>query len=232
MIDDTISRSVPTTSLADQAREVLAESIRNRQLRPGQVLSEANIAKSLGMSRTPIREALAQLEQDGYVTTKPGVGTMVAELTLADVNEICEASDALDSKLAAWAAERAPDHVLEALRSCVEMMVAMAREGDRLNWATADAQFHELLAEASGNSTAAKIARTLRGRLRRLSLSSATRPERLVACTDEHVAVAEAVCDRRPEEATARMHAHLLARKSSIVEMLERHVVPVVGERF
>ncbi|MCI0679247.1 MAG: GntR family transcriptional regulator [Actinobacteria bacterium] len=219
-------------SLTDQAREEIATAIRERQLRPGQILSEGALASSLGMSRTPIREALGQLEQEGYVVVIPGVGTQVAELTLAEVIEICETLDALDTQIAGWAAERGSDEALTAIGKASEAMASLADEGDRLTWATADSQFHEFFAVAAGNTTAARTVKTLRGRLRRISIGSATRPERLVACTDEHVKVASAVLARHPEEARALMHAHLLAMRASIIDMLERQVIPVIGERF
>ncbi len=224
--------SVPAASLADQAHAALGEAIRTRQLAPGELLSEGKLAQRLGMSRTPVREALRRLEQEGLVVTRAGVGTLVGELTMVDIHEICETLAALDTAVAGWAAERGSDDVLASLLVCARTMEAAAQARDRTSWGTADNRFHELLTEAAANRTVRAIVTTLRGRLRRISLNSATRQDRLLACTEEHLRVAEAIAARQPEEARARMRAHLQAMRHSIVSMLEQYVVPVVGERF
>ena len=90
----------------------------------------------------------------------------------------------------------------------------------------------ELLGIAADNDIARQFIANLRGRLRRLTANSATRPERLVICTEEHLAVMRAVVGREPDRARDFMRAHISMMRQSVVHVLEQHVIPVLGERF
>jgi len=221
-----------TLSLGEVAHQAIAETIRTRRYRPGELLSENRIAQELGMSRTPVREALLLLEREGWIETRPGVGTVVMELTLPIVQKICDNLEVLDSEMAAWAAIRGSDEALDELKACAQTMQAMAENANRQAWLVADTRFHELLGIAADNDIARRFIANLRGRLRRLTANSATRPERLIICTEEHLGVMRAVVDREPDRARELMREHIRMMRRSVVDMLERHVIPVLGERF
>lgn len=219
-------------SLADVAHQAITETIRTRRYRPGELLSENRIAQELGMSRTPVREALLLLEKEGWIETRPGVGTVVMELTLPIVQKICDNLEVLDPEMAAWAAVRGSKENHEELKACAQTMQAMAENANRQAWLVADTRFHELLGTAADNDIARQYIANLRGRLRRLTANSATRPERLVTCTSEHVNVMYAIVGREPDRARELMREHIRMMRRSVVGMLEQHVIPVLGDRF
>mgnify|MGYP003604270036 CR=1 FL=1 len=96
--------------------ETLRDAIRKGILRPGERLMEIQLAEELGVSRTPVREAIRKLELEGYVIMMPRRGTYVANLSIRDVNEVFEIRTSLDSLASGLAAERITDEELESLQ--------------------------------------------------------------------------------------------------------------------
>ena len=96
--------------------ETLRDAIRKGTLKPGERLMEIQLAEELGVSRTPVREAIRKLELEGYVIMMPRRGTYVANLSIRDVNEVFEIRTSLDSLASGLAAERITDEELERLQ--------------------------------------------------------------------------------------------------------------------
>ena len=96
--------------------ETLRDAIRKGVLKPGERLMEIQLAEELGVSRTPVREAIRKLELEGYVIMMPRRGTYVANLSIRDVNEVFEIRTSLDSLASGLAAERITDEELERLQ--------------------------------------------------------------------------------------------------------------------
>ena len=96
--------------------ETLRDAIRKGKLKPGERLMESQLAEDLGVSRTPVREAIRKLELEGYVIMMPRRGTYVANLSIRDVNEVFEIRTSLDSLASGLAAERITDEELERLQ--------------------------------------------------------------------------------------------------------------------
>jgi DNA-binding GntR family transcriptional regulator len=121
------------------------------ELTLGEVLSEEGLATKLGVSRTPVREALNMLQFQGLVTVVPQKGTFVFCPTIQDVTDLCELRVTLELKAAAFAIARAPKATLIDLRMAVEAMSEAQAKGDTHAYARADNQFHGAFISHSGN---------------------------------------------------------------------------------
>src|SRR5215211_7324757 len=93
-------------SLTEKAYQAISSAISRLDLKPGESLTQDRLAKWLSISRTPVREALRRLEQDGIITTAPGRGLIVTELTIKDAEELLEMLALLDTQAACLAAQR------------------------------------------------------------------------------------------------------------------------------
>ena len=102
--------------LRDVVCETLRDAVRNGILKPGERLMEIQLAEELGVSRTPVREAIRRLELEGYVIMMPRRGTYVANLSIRDINEVFEIRTSLESLSSGLAAERITDEELERLQ--------------------------------------------------------------------------------------------------------------------
>jgi len=203
---------------SDRAYSTLREEILEGAMAPGTVLGEVEQSARLGLSRTPLREALSRLVADGLAEPSPGRGVVVTAVSLAEAPQLYDLRTALETLAVRRAAERSAvseDADAPAPR--------FARLADRFEQATADlaagtdpSPYYALTREldaavdaACGNAYLADALRGLRlhlGRLRRLARHS---PTRLAASAHEHAAIARAVADGDPELASAATTVHL-----------------------
>ena len=142
--------------------ETLRDAIRKGVLAPGERLMEIQLAEELGVSRTPVREAIRKLELEGYVIMMPRRGTYVANLSIRDVNEVFEIRTSLDSLASGLAAERITDEELEHLQRLLVSIGEYIEEGDMDKIVETDMEFHDLLYQASRNSRLVGIIFNLR----------------------------------------------------------------------
>ena len=153
--------TVERLTLADQVYTSLKKAIVDGDLRPGERLKETEIALSLGASRTPVREALSRLQQEGLVRQMRSGGLVVVQLSEDDVREIFGLIMALESYAARLAAERVTEEQLEHLRSICDRADGLAKSGaaglNEVNY-----QFHHMLIEATGQRRLGEIIGNLR----------------------------------------------------------------------
>lgn len=201
-------------SLADRAHARLREAIVEGLLAPGAKLSERRLAGALGVSAQPVRAALARLEAEGMVESRPRSGTFVANLDAARLAEMGRIRAALEAVAAALAARRAGPAEIAALRARLAAIEAITPHGDpaadTAALARANEAFHDTLHAITGNaflirSLQALNAYSYMGRPRILSRSDEPR-----LAQAEHAAILEAVAAGDAETAEARMRAHAL----------------------
>jgi DNA-binding GntR family transcriptional regulator len=219
-------------SLTERAYQAISLAIANLELKPGESLTQDRLAKWLSISRTPVREALRRLEQDGMIQTVPGRGLVVTELTIKDVEDMLELLRLMDAHAAYLAAQRRTPQQADQLASVTRALMAAAELRDVEAWSKADKPYHEMLLEASGNQLLRQSIQDVRRRLHRITINSATRPERLLACTQEHQAVADAIVRGDADAAAQLMQQHIDAMSTSAMMLIRTYIVPVRGERF
>lgn len=198
-----------TEDLATNAYQRLRDAILAGEYESGAPLFEVHLAASMGMSRTPVREALKLLARDGLVEVVPSRGYIVPRRSMHDLRELFELRESLEGMAARYAALRAtPDEVRELEALCVRY----ADEQDWAQWARVGTAFHTLLVAAARNERLLGILDSLRGQIvhsRRSVLQSDS--NRRDAAIREHRAILEAVKAHDPEaaEAAAREHVRL-----------------------
>ena len=192
--------------------ETLRDAVRRGILQPGERLMEIQLAEDLGVSRTPVREAIRKLEMEGYVIMMPRRGTYVADLSIRDINEVFEIRTSLESLASGLAAERINEEELEKLQRLLVEIGAYIKSGDMESIVRTDTEFHDLLYQASRNTRLVGIISNLREQLTRFRTTSMSFPGRHKATLEEHRKIVEAIA--QGDEKAARKAAEHHMEKS------------------
>ena len=201
---------------AEGAYAAIKSRILRLDLAPGQSLSEPELAQHYGLSRTPIREALIRLADEGLVDIVPKSGTVVARIAVGLLPEAILVRKALEEVTTRHAAERASGSDILHLEACVLRQEEIADSADFEAFHLADEAFHATIARIAGLPgiwTLVERAKMHIDRYRRLTLPQAGRTERVV---DEHRRVLEAIRTHDPDAAAGAMNAHITGLEISI----------------
>ncbi len=204
-------------SRAEQAYLTLKQALRERWLNPGQRLREVDIAELLGMSRTPVREALRRLESDGLIVVQGRRGFVVNSLSRQQVSDLYVMREVLEGTAARLAAQQASTqeiqllmHFQEQLESCDE-----AEEFARL-----DRELHDTIYNAAHNSYLLSALNALADALLLLGRTTYVNPDRRRDSVQEHRALVQAIAARDPDAAEAAARAHIRASFAVRLKML------------
>jgi len=191
-------------------REMVFESLREAiilgRLRPGERLMEIQLAEEMGVSRTPVREAIRKLELEGFVVMVPRKGAYVAGVSIKDIADVFEVRAALEGLAAGLAAERITEDEMDLLEKAI---VKISGEEDILTVVKADSGFHDLIYKASRNHRLTQIITHLQEQINRFRLTSLSVPGRLKIAVDEHKLIIEAICDRNVDLAHSLASEHM-----------------------
>lgn len=207
-------------SRVDGAYEWLLGEITGFRIRSGSPLSENRIAGQLGISRTPVREALQRLEKEGLVKRTDNARFTVSQLTTTEVNDACDLLEVLDTYVCRNAASKLAEGDLVLLRQSVEEMTRAASDGDRSSWAEADLSFHRLVNSIAGNQLVADTVKETRRRIQRFWLRAAAQDLRLEACSREHLVLANAMIDKDYDKIEPAVKEHIGHMRQRMLEML------------
>ncbi|MCT8970977.1 GntR family transcriptional regulator [Microbaculum marinisediminis] len=210
-------------SQRERAFGEIRRRILENELPAGVQMLETEVADMLGMSRTPVREALIRLAEEGLVEIRPRHGMRVRPVSPDDMREIYDVLTSLEATAASLAAARGlPPAELAALdRSVADMDKALKRE-DLKAWAKADERFHDLLVAGSGNKRLGDIVATMRDQAHRARMSTLMLRPLPTESNEDHRAVVEAIRDRDPEAAFAAHQHHRKRSGTMLVELLTR----------
>jgi DNA-binding GntR family transcriptional regulator len=197
--------------LRDRAYRELKDLIQSEAITAGAFLSERQLVERLGMSKTPIRVALQQLEADGLVTVSPQQGILVRELSAREISELFELRNAVEPFVVRRLTGRVKGQPVDRLKENMAAQRLAAARGDVVVLTELDVQFHVLLAELLDNRELLQPLRRAMTRLYREIVRISRRAEgRLQASVREHDAIVESVLGADAEGAAARMEEHLL----------------------
>jgi DNA-binding GntR family transcriptional regulator len=199
----------PPGSAAARAYDYAKWAILNAVYSAGDVITEGGLAAELGVSRTPVREALLRLEVEGLVQLRPKKGAVVATFTLEDVDDVLEARTLVETSTA----EKSFAHRAELLPAIVAVHEEMRRrrhERDTAGFTDADRRFHELIVDAAGNAVLSAVYRMLRERQTLFSSAMVRgRTDRMDAAIAEHERVLAALRGDDPEAFKRVVREHL-----------------------
>ncbi len=205
-------------------REAVCESLRNAiksgVLAPGERLMEVQLADELGISRTPIREAIRKLEQEGYVIMLPRRGTYVSSVSVHDVQEIFEIRSALESLSIGLAARRIESDELDQLQQLLALTEKYIKLGDIDNIVKTDIEFHGLLYSVSRNERLGIIINNLKEQLARFRKQSMSYPGRLKDTLDEHREMVEAIANGDVEAARDAAERHMERAEETLLKAM------------
>ncbi|WP_457099450.1 GntR family transcriptional regulator [Microbacterium sp. P5_E9] len=205
---------------SDRAYDTLLDEIQSGNLAPGTVLGEVEQAMRLGVSRTPLREAIGRLAADGLVVQQSPRVTVVSDVDADDIRELFEARRALEETVARLAAERGDPATFAALAA---EFTAEILDGD-----TATDEYYDLIARfdatldaAVANDYLTAALRTIRTHLVRVRRLARDNPGRLAASVAEHRLIASAIAARDADLAAHATHVHLHNALTNILDSVE-----------
>jgi DNA-binding GntR family transcriptional regulator len=207
----------------ERAYRALKQLILDDELPAGMQLLELEAAARLGMSRTPVREAMVRLEQEGMIELRSRHGMRVLPLSATALAEIYEVLTALESAAAETVARKgmAVTDIVAMRTAVADMDAALARD-DLIAWSQADERFHGLLVKAAGNARLAALVdqvSDLSHRARMMTLRLRPKP---VNSNADHAALLEAIIARDPARARAIHDAHRRKAAAMLVELVDR----------
>jgi DNA-binding GntR family transcriptional regulator len=207
----------------ERAYQALKQQIITNQLPAGSLMLEQEAAERLGMSRTPVREAMVRLAQEGVVELRPRHGMRVLPLSAEDMTEIYDILTALESTAAEIVARRGLTVAeLAALDQAVADMDQALDVDDRLAWSVADERFHRLLVTHCGNRRLIAMVEQVWDQAHRARLQTLYLRPKPVRSNDDHRALVKAIRNR--DAATARLihEQHRRAATEMLVGLLAR----------
>jgi DNA-binding GntR family transcriptional regulator len=208
---------------AETAHARLRAMILDNHLPPGAQRLEAELAVELGLSRTPVREAMLRLQQDGLVVVMPRHGMRVLPLSAADMRDIYDVLESLEPKAAELLARRGlPPERLRPLHAACDAMEAAIAAEDRPAWAAADEAFHRGLLDLCGNRRLAAMVMQVwdqSHRARMLTLNLRPLP---AASTAEHRAIMDAIAAGDGDAARERFRLHRRRGGAEMIAQIER----------
>ncbi len=210
-------------SVGERIYATLRERIVTAELEPGQKLSENELAEPLGVSRTPIREALARLRVDRLVAIVPQLGTFVTLISEDAINDAAFVREALECSAVRLASERISKSSLEELQANLHAQAQASSDGNAEAFDLLDEAFHRLICESSGHEIAWTLSRRADGhldRVRRLSLPNDGYMAEMLA---EHRSVLAAIAEGDPTEAEIKLREHLRMVLSSLDQIRTAH---------
>jgi DNA-binding GntR family transcriptional regulator len=189
--------------------DVLRAALISGELRPGQVYSAPALAPRLGVSATPVREAMLELVKEGMVEIVPNKGFRVTEVSGTQLDEYTHVRSLIEIPTTVDLATTADADDLEALRPIAQEIVTSAGKGDLIAYVEADLTFHLGLLALSGNEHLVEVVRDLRRRSRLYGLTALVQAGRLQASAEEHLELLDALLARDADATREVMTRHL-----------------------
>lgn len=206
--------------LRDVVFNTLREAILKGELKPGERLMELQLAAKLGVSRTPIREAIRMLEQEGLAVTIPRKGAEVAKMTEKDMEDVLQIREALDELAAARACERISEDELTELRCTMHEFEEYTKSGNLKMIAEADVRFHDIIYRATGNSKLVNMLNNLREQMYRYRVEYLKDEKNYPILIKEHSEIMDGLSERDRDIVTAAMHRHVMNQAAAVKEII------------
>lgn len=206
----------PRTNLAEQVYAALKQQMQDFALVPGDRFSEAELGARLGMSRTPVREALFKLRNEGLLDVDSRSGWYVRPIDFARIDELYELRVVLETTCVArlCAMANAPPE-LEALKP-IWLVSASERLGDAREVGALDEAFHSTLVAAAGNSEMARVHKDVTERIRIVRRLDFTREDRIEATYQEHGKILRHIIQRRSDPAQMMLRGHIAQSQAEV----------------
>lgn len=195
-------------SLANQVYERIEANILNGVYAQGEIISESRLAADLGVSRTPVREALTRLEAERLIADTPA-GSMVLGITEQDVDDMFMVKKQLEPMASGLAAQNISEKGLAALKDVLEQQEFYASKGNAERVKNLDTQFHDIIYAECGSPTYQHILSPVHHKLAKYRKDSLTRDDRIFRSVEEHRDIVKAIEERHIKEVENLMQLHI-----------------------
>ena len=206
--------------LRDVVFNTLREAILKGELKPGERLMELQLASKLGVSRTPIREAIRMLEQEGLAVTIPRRGAEVARMTEKDMEDVLQIRAALDELAVQLATEQITDEQFDALEQARQNFENSLKSDDVKEIAQADVAFHDAIYNATGNAKLVSMLNNLREQMYRYRVEYLKEDESRNRLVKEHEKITRAIKERDVKAAQELSFEHLENQRMGIIQAI------------
>lgn len=210
-------------NLAENMANTLREMILLEKLPPGALLPERDLAEALGVSRTPMREAIRLLANEGLVSYKASHRPYVADPSLEEINECLRVQGALEALAGEWACEMASDHEIKNITKTNALIKEASDGSEQLQAFRLDMQFHEAIVAASHNKALAETHAIYNARLWRVRFFSSQREEGREKTRTEHIEIIKALRSRDPQATAQALKSHLRTAEQNATAAVEEH---------
>ena len=195
--------------LRDSVFNTLREAILRGDLVPGERLMELQLAAKLGVSRTPIREAIRMLEREGLAITIPRKGAIVAGMTEKDMQDVLEIREALEELSVQVACDKITDEEVAKLRENMENFETSLKSGDIKRMAEADVEFHDVIYQATDNPKLINMLNNLREQMYRYRVEYLKNPSNHEQLLREHEAIYRGIMAKDKDAVTEMIRKHI-----------------------
>ena len=203
------------------AYNFLRKAILEHKMPPGSPIVEQNVSNLLEISRTPVREALKQLEAEGLIQVSPTRGYYVTEINLLDVVEIFEIRLALESLALKTAINKITDEDIEEMEAQLNKLTKTSRPEE---YYQSDRNFHDLLVRRSNNHRLAFFLSIITSHVERFRVTASQKPERKQQSRKEHKEVLKYIKNRDFKKAQAALTLHINHAKESVIHICEKYI--------
>lgn len=207
--------------LRDVVFKTLRQAILKGDLAPGERLMEIQLANQLGVSRTPIREAIRKLELEGLVIMIPRRGAEVAKITVKDLKDVLEVRTSLEGLAIGLACERITEEKIEELRAALERFHKFLGNEDVTKIAECDVTFHDVIFSATENARLIQILNNLREQMYRYRLEYLKDFSTHRRLYNEHKEIFEAIAARDKERAQQLIVGHIYNQELTVIKNMQ-----------
>lgn len=209
-------------TIGDMVYFRLRAAIAEGYFSPGERLIQDQIAKQMGVSRSPVREAIRRLQAEGLLEAAPNQGVVVINMTPEEAAGLYDLREVLEGLAARLAAMNITSLHLERLQDSVQVMEEAIESNDPFGpWVKENTRFHEIIVEAGENRKLAEFLPMLRESIGILYRTIRANPARITQAMDEHKAILSAIAARNPDEAERLGRLHIVKSKQAVIDRLK-----------
>ncbi len=206
--------------LRDVVFNTLRQAILRGEIKPGERLLEIHLANKLGVSRTPIREAIRKLELENLVIMIPRKGAVVAEITEKSLRDVLEVRRALEALAVKLACEKIQDSEIEELKVTAKEFEEALKTGDVTVFAEADVKFHDIIYRTTDNQRLIQLLYNLREQMYRYRVEYLKREDSHEVLLAEHQHIIQMLAERNEERAVEAVCAHIDNQVTAVADTI------------
>ena len=208
-------------SMREEVFKYIRQKIISGEVPPGTKLIETRLAEEMGISRTPVREALHSLEREKLIKSVPRVGYVIEEIRKEEVEEIIEIRIALETLAAKWASKQISPSKIKRLEKIILLTDKCIEKRDAQRVVDLDTEFHEIICKASKSERIEEISQTLRDHMLRFRITGLRIPEIARRSNEGHRRIVDSIKNKDMQEIESAVRYHLIWTKKDLIQAIE-----------